>query len=195
MAVSESNICSALETIELSRLRDMKLLIRPYCEHHAELADILEHAGIAHQKALHISQDTDLIPLVRADMGVCIIPRSIATGYGFRMIATEDFALRRSVSLHSVAGRQRTAAAGSLAGLLWSHNWQSDTSQSPSGTGPVAGWPQRVSPDHRLTPDPMMISPYGSVGKRIKTARGHYATARCCAPVRCPVPGIGPVRL
>ena len=151
LAVSESNICSALETIELSRLRDMKLLIRPYCEHHAELADILEHAGIAHQKALHISQDTDLIPLVRADMGVCIIPRSIATGYGFRIIAIEDFALRRSVSLHSVAGGQRTAAAGSLAGLLLSHNWQGDTSLGPSGTGPVAGRPQRVSPDHRLT--------------------------------------------
>ena len=154
LAVSESNICSALETVELSRLSDMTLLVRPYCEKHADLADVLKHAGIAIQKAPNVSRDADLIPLIRADLGASIIPRSIGTGYGFRMIAIEDFELKRTVSLYSVAGRERTSAASTLAGLLLSHNWESGTSGHGSGSGLVggaAGTEIAASMDVRLT--------------------------------------------
>ena len=125
LAISKSNICSDLQAIKLSRLHDIVLMARPYCENHADLSDLLDKAGIAIDKALHIWRDADLIALIRADLGACIIPRSVATGYGFRMIAIEDFELRRSVSLYSVAGRQRTAAAGVLAGQLLAHDWLS----------------------------------------------------------------------
>ena len=146
LAISESNIHSDLEPVELSRLRDMTLLARPYCEKHADLADLLERAGIAIRKAQNVSRDADLVPLIRADLGASIIPRSIGTGYGFRMIAIADFQLKRTVNLYSVVGRERTAAAGTLTGLLLSYDWESGTSGHGSGSGVVGGRPVREAP-------------------------------------------------
>ena len=123
LAVSNSNFCAGLDSVEIARLRDMTILDRPYCECHADLTDLFMRADIAIEKAVPVSRDDDLIPLVRADLGVCVIPRSLGTGYGFRMIALQDCGLSRTVSLYSVASRKRTAAGVALAGLLTSHDW------------------------------------------------------------------------
>ena len=136
LAVSNSGRWVDLESVgsvEMKQLHDMAILIRPYCECHADLANLFEHADIAIDKAPVVSRDDDLIPLVRSDLGVCVIPRSLGTGYGFAMIPIRDCDLSRTVSLYSSAGRNRTAAGIALAGLLTSHDWGSIPERNSGG--------------------------------------------------------------
>ncbi len=124
LAVSECHPYATQESIELSQLCDIPIMIRPYCESYSDFVDLFDAMGITLQQVQLIRQDGDLLPLIKVGLGASLIPRSVGTGYGFRMIAIKDAGLKRNVCLYSVAGRKRTVAAAALTGLLCSENWE-----------------------------------------------------------------------
>ena len=128
LAISECHPYVTDEFIELSQLRDIAIMTRPYCENYSDFLDLLKEKGIVLQRTQQISQDSDAIPLVKAGLGACVIPRSLGKGFGFRMIDIKETPLKRRVSLYSVAGRKRTAAAAALAGLLHAKDWSNAAS-------------------------------------------------------------------
>ena len=135
LAVSNSNLCAELASVELSDLCEMTILVRPWCERHADLAELFAHADISIDKAPVVRRDDDLIPLVRADLGVCVIPRSLGTGYGFKMIPIRDCGLSRRLNLYAAPDKKRTAAGVALAGLLASHDWGNIAGRRSEGGG------------------------------------------------------------
>ena len=123
LAVSECHPCAG-QAIELSQLRDVPLMIRPYCENHPDIADLFGRAGIDPGKACHVRQDKDAIAFISAGLGACVIPESVGAGRGIRTVAVSGMKLKRSVCLYAPAATERTPAAAALTGLLCSADWK-----------------------------------------------------------------------
>jgi DNA-binding transcriptional LysR family regulator len=99
------------------------MLSRPYCEQAAELSAALKAEGIDEKTGDHILSDHDLIALLRANLGASIMPESAAGDGELRLLPIDGLALRRTVSLYAVAGRERTPAAAALMKLLRAADW------------------------------------------------------------------------
>ena len=63
------------------------------------------------------------MPLLSANVGVSIVPKSAKSGDALQFIAIEYLLLTRTVLLYAVAGRERSAAANGLIRLLRSADW------------------------------------------------------------------------
>jgi DNA-binding transcriptional LysR family regulator len=111
---------NALTFSDLSKLRMMS---RPYCEQASELAAALQAQGIDERTGDHILSDQDLLALLRANLGASIMPQSAVGDGDLRLLPIDGLALRRTVSLYAVAGRERTPAAAALMKLLRAADW------------------------------------------------------------------------
>jgi DNA-binding transcriptional LysR family regulator len=111
---------NALKFSDLSKLR---LLSRPYCEQVLELDAALKQQGIDQKSGDHILSDQDLVALLRANLGASIMPESAVGDGDLRLLPIDGLALRRTVSLYAVAGRERTPAAAALVKLLRAADW------------------------------------------------------------------------
>ena len=111
------------DTLTFADLAKQRLISRPYCEHAVEFASLLRERGIEQRSGDNILSDQDLVALLQANVGISIMPQSAVRNHDLRQLPVEGLALRRTVSLYAVAGRERSPAAAALAKLLRAANW------------------------------------------------------------------------
>jgi len=111
------------KNITFEDLRSQQLLSRTYCEHAEPLSASLRSLGIDVDHSHGISSERDLIELLEADIGVAVIPRSLATPETLKRAAIDGLDIRRTVRLYGVAGRERTAVASAVMRMLRGADW------------------------------------------------------------------------
>ena len=103
-------------------MRQQRLLRRAYCERAEPLSELLR----SHQLDDHghaITSERDLVTLVEADLGVAIVPRSLASPQTLGRAPVVGIELNRTVYLYGVAGRQRTAVGSAVFKMLRAADW------------------------------------------------------------------------
>jgi DNA-binding transcriptional LysR family regulator len=111
------------DLVAMGDLAHERFLLRPYCEQHAQLTELLRERGIAADEADQVASDKDLVVLLDANMGVGIVPDSLIAPASLMRAKAEGLDLRRTVYLYGVAGRQRTTVAATLMKLLRAARW------------------------------------------------------------------------
>jgi len=96
-----------------------QIVSRPYCESHGDFAHLLEERAIEIPQRHEAASEADATALARRGFGLGLIPRSAAGAAGGVPVA--EFS--RAVRVYGVAGRFRSAAAGTLLRLLRAADW------------------------------------------------------------------------
>jgi DNA-binding transcriptional LysR family regulator len=122
LVVGRSHPLARRNALKFADLGNLRLLSRHYCEQAVELAAILEAQGVAQKSGDRILSDQDLMALLQANLGASVMPES-AVGDELRLLPIDGLALRRTVSLYAVAGRERSPAAAALLKLLRAADW------------------------------------------------------------------------
>ncbi len=123
LVVSRAHPLALRNTLKFSDLAKLRLLSRPYCEQAGALAAQLKAEGLDATTGDHILSDQDLLALLRANLGASIMPESAVGDGDLRLLPIDALALRRTVSLYAVAGRERTPPAAALMKLLRAADW------------------------------------------------------------------------
>jgi DNA-binding transcriptional LysR family regulator len=111
---------AALAPADLAKQR---LLCRTYCEHTPEIMGFLKSNNADQMLTHQVSTEQDLSDLLEAGFGVGIAPLSSITSGNIRHLPLEGLAVKRTVSVYGVAGRQRSAAANTLIKMLRAADW------------------------------------------------------------------------
>ncbi len=112
------------DSIEIDDLRSEQLLSRRYCEHASRLNAALCEHGIDVDNCHEISSERDLIELLEADTGIAVIPDTSSIPETLKRAPVGGLAIRRTVNLYGVAGRERTAVASAVMRMLRGSNWR-----------------------------------------------------------------------
>lgn len=124
-----------LPDITMADLLDETFLLRSDSETGEYEARILAAAGVCMDRAHMVESDGDLAALVEANIGVALAPRSALPGGGVIRRNAPDLALRRTVTLYTVAGRIRTPEVATFISQLRAEEWDTSVVR----TGPAAG--------------------------------------------------------
>jgi DNA-binding transcriptional LysR family regulator len=99
-----------------------RLVTRTHCEHYPEITAFLTDAGIG--KDTHkVCAETDVVALLKPNVGFSIMPRSSARMLGLKMLEVEGFDIARTIGVYAVAGRQRSMAANTFIKMLRAADW------------------------------------------------------------------------
>jgi DNA-binding transcriptional LysR family regulator len=109
--------------VELADLSAERLLSRPHCPMMVQLVAILRDHGIAGVPIHEVTSVHDLIDLLKANLGVGVLPTSTRLSDELRAINVDGLDLSRAVQLYTVAGRQRSSAGSALINLLRAADW------------------------------------------------------------------------
>jgi len=109
--------------VTVESLRGFHILGRRYCEHHQSLERALKKRSVSFSSPHRPASESDLMALVGRGLGLGIVPRSTNVACNLAAVPLKNLGLSRVVALHSVAGRQHSAAAARLLGLLRAANW------------------------------------------------------------------------
>ncbi len=123
LTASSRHPLAGRSTIGLGDLRQEQLLLRTYCEQAGELITIFRDGALDVDRGHELTSERDLIALLEANVGVAVVPRSAATSEKLMRAPVEGLALRRTVYLYGVAGRQRTAVATTAWKMLRGADW------------------------------------------------------------------------
>jgi DNA-binding transcriptional LysR family regulator len=115
------------ESIGLEDLKRERFLLRSHCEKGADLAGLLRANGLNADNRHEVSSDQDLLALLKANIGIGFLPRSVNTPQSLARAALPGFDLQRSVCLYGVAGRQRTPVAATFMKMLRAAKWPAKT--------------------------------------------------------------------
>jgi DNA-binding transcriptional LysR family regulator len=110
-------------TIHFEDLRAERFLLRPYCEQAQQLADLLRQHDIDIDHGDAVASELDLVALLRAGIGVALVPSSATLPDTVMRAPLAGLDLRRTVYLYGVAGRQRTAVAAAVMKMLRGTDW------------------------------------------------------------------------
>ena len=127
LVVSGTHRLATRDTAEFKDLASETLLINTGCEMVGELRACLEAKGILETAAHQVATQEDLLALVKADLGVAIIPVGTMETNGLCRIPLKQLNLVRSVSVYTVAGRQRGIACATLLNMLRAADWGFNT--------------------------------------------------------------------
>lgn len=108
---------------EFKELACETLLINDGCEMVEALKARLAAIGILDRAPHQMATQEDLLALLKADLGVAIIPAGAAEANGLCRIAVKDLNLMRRVSAYTVAGRHRASACAALFDMLRAADW------------------------------------------------------------------------
>ena len=126
LVVSQEHEIAGTDTLDLGRLTAERLLVQVDAEMADELDRRMRDAGIDTEVDAHrVATGYDLIALLEANLGIAIMPASMARSKRLRRVPLAGFDLMRPVSLYAVAGRQRSIAGNTLMNLLRSADWSS----------------------------------------------------------------------
>jgi len=135
LAVNCNHELAMRNAVTLDQIKGLRLLRRRYCEQASALDEVLSERGMRQEFEDQIGSDHDLTPLLMANVGISIMPRSAKSGEALHFIAIEDLDLIRTVRVHAVAGRERSAAANGFLRLLRCANWTRILSLAPESGG------------------------------------------------------------
>ncbi len=126
LVVSRTHRLSGRNTAEFKELASETLLIHTGSEMVEELGACLTANGI-HNTAIHeVATQEDLLALLKANLGVAIIPVGAVDTNGLCRIPLNPLNLVRRVSAYTVAGRPRAIACATLLNMLRAADWGFD---------------------------------------------------------------------
>jgi DNA-binding transcriptional LysR family regulator len=124
LVVSRSHRLANRDKVEFQDLASENLLINTGCEMLEALRACLEANGIPYTATHQVATREDLFALLKADLGVAIIPIAPTEADGLCQISLERLDLVRRVSMYTVAGRQRAIACATLFNMLRAADWR-----------------------------------------------------------------------
>jgi DNA-binding transcriptional LysR family regulator len=108
---------------DLDELTQERLLLRPYCEQAEQMAALLRSRSVNSAHTHELSSERDLLSLLEANIGVAVVPRSVAIPECLTRLPINEFPLNRTVYLYAVAGRPRGGPATTFMKQLNSADW------------------------------------------------------------------------
>lgn len=121
-AVGPKNKLAEAAAIEPAHFAKERLVLRTHCEHLADILPFLEKMG--HGKQAHtVSTDSDVGVLLKPNIGFAVLPRSSAKLLGLKQLEVYGFDVSRTVSVSTVAGRQRSTAASTFIKMVRAADW------------------------------------------------------------------------
>jgi DNA-binding transcriptional LysR family regulator len=127
LVVSRSHNLAGRDQAEFKDLASEKILINSGCEMVEELKAGLEAKGILGKVTHQAATQADVLELVKADLGVAIIPVGAMEMDGICRIPLKQLNLVRRVSAYTVAGRHRAVVCATLFNMLRAVDWGFDT--------------------------------------------------------------------
>ena len=127
LVVSRSHRLADRNEVEFKDLASEKFLINTGCEMVEELKAWLETNGILDTATHQVTTQDDLLALLKADLGVAIIPVGAVEANQICRIPLKQLNLVRKVSVYTVAGRHRAIACATLFNTLRAADWGFDT--------------------------------------------------------------------
>jgi DNA-binding transcriptional LysR family regulator len=113
---------------EFEDLASETILVNAGCEMANELGGVLKANGISDAVIQKLATQDDLLTLLKAGLGVGIIPVGAMDTNELRRIPLDGLNLLRGVSAYTVAGRQRGVACATLFNMLRAADWGFDAS-------------------------------------------------------------------
>ena len=113
----------AAPAVDLDELTQERLLLRPYCEQAEQMAALLRSRSVNSAHTHELSSERDLLSLLEANIGVAVVPRSVAVPQTLTRLPINEFPLSRTVYLYAVAGRPRGGPATTFMKQLNSADW------------------------------------------------------------------------
>lgn len=125
LVVASDHALASVNDLELQveLLRSSRLLVHELQADSELSQERLEPAGIQLTDAHQVNCNRDLETLVRAKLGVAIVPKSSFRSDSVRHLPCPGLDLERTVAVYSIAGRPRSREAAALLGLVRSADW------------------------------------------------------------------------
>jgi DNA-binding transcriptional LysR family regulator len=123
LVVSEIHRLASRSETAFKDLASESLLINTGCEGFEELRTCLEANGILDKATHQEATQEDVLALLKADLGVAIIPTGALETNGICCIPLKELNLMRKVSAYTVAGRHRAIACATLFNMLRAADW------------------------------------------------------------------------
>jgi DNA-binding transcriptional LysR family regulator len=123
LVVNRTHRLAGRNKAEFKDLASEKLLINTRCEMVEELKACLEANGILDTATHQVASQEDVLALLKADLGVAIIPIGAVEADGICWIPLQQLNLVRKVSVYTVAGRHREIACATLFNMLRATDW------------------------------------------------------------------------
>ena len=127
LVVSRTNRLAGRNEVEFKDVASEKLLINTGCDMAEELKACLEANGILYTATHQVATQEDVLALLKADLGVAIIPVGMSEAKEICRIPLKQLNLVRKVSVYTVAGRHRAIACATLFNTLRAADWGFDT--------------------------------------------------------------------
>jgi len=131
LVVSRTHRLARRTSAEFKDLAAETLLIHTRCEMVEALKSRLEANGILDTAAHQVATQEDLLALLKANLGVAIIPVGAMETNGLQRILLKSLNLARRVSVFTVAGRPRAIACATLLNMLRAADWDFDSATEP----------------------------------------------------------------
>jgi DNA-binding transcriptional LysR family regulator len=123
LVVSRTHRLAGRNRAEFKDLCSETFLINVGCEMVDELTASLEANNILETATHEVATQEDLLALLKANLGVAIIPVGAVETNGLCRIPLQQLNLARRVSVYAVAGRHRSLACATLLNMLRAADW------------------------------------------------------------------------
>lgn len=108
--------------VEFAQLESERFLVQQGVELPAEIGELLGRQAHSASAAHVVTADSDLIPLLRANLGLAFLPASVSVPDEIVRIPLACHC-QRTVATYGVAGRRRSPVATTLLNLLRATDW------------------------------------------------------------------------
>jgi DNA-binding transcriptional LysR family regulator len=126
LAVSRTHRLAGKAKADFTDLASENFLINTGCEMAEHLNACLKANGILDTPTHQVTTQDDLLALLKADLGVAMIPVGAVETNGICLVPLERLNLARTVSVYTVAGRHREIACATLFNMLRAADWSFD---------------------------------------------------------------------
>src|SRR5262249_22878677 len=106
------------DAIDIADVRGVPILRRTYCEHMSAVAAILQEEEAERLGDYEVGCEADMVALLEGNLGVAVAPSSTTVSARIVRVPIRSVALRRTVYLYAVSGRQRSLAASALVRMV-----------------------------------------------------------------------------
>jgi DNA-binding transcriptional LysR family regulator len=127
LVMSPTHRLAGRDGIEFEDIASETLLINTGGEMVEELTACLEANGLADTARHHVVTREDLLAMLKANLGVAIVPVGTIETNGLRRKSLKKLQLVRKVSAYTVTGRQRAIACAAFFNMLRAADWRFDT--------------------------------------------------------------------
>lgn len=126
LVVNRSHRLAGSNQAEFKDLASEKLVINTGCEMVEEVKACLQANGILETTTHQMATQEDVLALLKAGLGVAIIPVGAVEANGICCIPVKQLNLVRKVSVYTVAGRHRPIVCATLFNMLRAADWGFD---------------------------------------------------------------------